>query len=450
MNSPATTPQNIDAEKAVLGACLISPETLPKTLQALASTDFADTRNRVIFEAVRELSLENKAVDYLTIADKLKAKGYLDRIGGTQYLLDLASAVPTTANINSHIELVHEYSLRRKLISAADVIKTLAGTGDMALASILEKAEELIFNASQNKPSDEFLHVSGVLKDLIATVTKKSQEDGKLGTGRSTGLADLDALTGGLQPGSLNILAARPSMGKTALALNIAQFGAARSGKPVLIFSLEMPAEHLVMRMIAAEASINLSSLMRGTITSDEFQMVKSACDTLAKLNIYINDVTTLSTLEFRAKCRQFHMRHPDTALIIVDYLQLMTAGDGRLSGNRNLEISEISRMLKAVAREMNCPVIALSQLSREAEKRPDKKPQLSDLRDSGAIEQDADLVMMLYRQDYYSDNENNDLRDSEADLRIAKNRNGSTGRVKLTFRRETTRFFNHGEDTPL
>ena len=234
-------------------------------------------------------------------------------------------------------------------------------------------------------------------------------------------------------------------MGKTALALNIAQFGGGSNNPPVLIFSVEMPAEQLVQRMLSAESEVDLSKLSRGMFDTSQFDEVRRACDVVAQRNIFIDDSSQLSATEFLARCRRFKNHYPALGLVVVDYLQLMSAGAKRTEG-RQQEVSDISRMLKAAAREINCPVIALSQLSREAEKRPDKKPQLSDLRDSGAIEQDADLVMMLYREDYYSENENNELKDSQADIRIAKNRNGSTGVFHLTFRREITRFFNFGE----
>ena len=268
---------------------------------------------------------------------------------------------------------------------------------------------------------------------------------GKRLTGYPTGFTDLDEYTGGLQPGSLNIIAARPSMGKTALAMNIAQFGGGEANAPVLIFSLEMPKEQIVQRMISAESGVDLSRLLRGLIDTGEFEKVLEASNLLAQRNVYINDSTALSAMEFMGRCRRFKNRHQDLALIVVDYMQLMSSGEKRTEG-RQQEVSDISRMLKATAREMNCPVVALSQLSREAEKRTDKQPQPSDLRDSGAIEQDADTVMLMFREDYYSKNETNDLTDSAAEIRVAKNRNGSTGVLKLTFKREITRFYNFGE----
>ena len=244
----------------------------------------------------------------------------------------------------------------------------------------------------------------------------------------------------------MNIIAARPSMGKTAFALNIAQFGGGENNTPVLIFSLEMPAEQLVLRMLAAEAQVDLSQLSTGTFDTTAFGRTREACDILAKRDIYINDDSTLTAIDFRTRCRRFKTKHQDLGLIIVDYLQLMNAGTANVNNGRQQEVAEISRMLKAVARELNCPVVALSQLSRAAEQRTEKKPQLSDLRDSGAIEQDADTVMLMFREDYYSDNEQNDEQDSKADIRIAKNRNGSTGVFHLTFKREYTRFFNYGD----
>ena len=344
-----------------------------------------------------------------------------------------------------HAEIVRERSIRRRLIGAAEDIMKLSVDFEKSLPAIVEEAEKLIFDAEQNKSSGEFRHVKEIIGPVFVNIEERYRETDTKMSGYPTGFADLDSLTGGLQPGTLNIIAARPSMGKTAFALNIAQFGGGAANNPVLVFSLEMPAEQLIQRMISAEAGVDLSRLSRGMFDTSEFKTVREACDVLAKRNIFINDATQLSAMEFRARCRRFKTRYPKLALVIVDYLQLMSSGERRIEG-RQQEVSDISRMLKAVAREMNCPVIALSQLSREAEKRTDKKPQLADLRDSGAIEQDADLVMMLFREDYYTETENNELQDSQADIRIAKNRNGGTGVFHLTFRRETTRFYNFGE----
>ena len=439
-------PHSLEAERAVLGACLESREALSTAIEILKPDDFFDGSHKVAFEVLANMYTSDKPVDYITFGEELKSKGLYDRLGGRAYLATLISEVATTDNTAYYAEIVRERSIRRKLLEAGKGIGELACSYDKPLESIFEASEQLIFDAGQNKSSSEFRHIRELIGPVFAKIEDNYRDSGVIISGYPTGFEDLDRLIGGLQPGSLTILAARPSMGKTALALNIAQFGGDYYGSS-LIFSLEMPAEHLIQRMLAAESGVDLSRLNRGLFDTDGFEAIKSAADMLAKRNIFINDTTSLSALEFRAKCRQFKLKHPDLALVVVDYLQLMTSGEqAARTANRVQEVSDISRMLKVTAREINCPVIALSQLSRAAEQRTDKKPQLSDLRDSGAIEQDADLVMMMYREDYYSDNENNDLKDSKADIRIAKNRNGSTGMFSLTFKREITRFFNHGE----
>lgn len=438
-------PQNTDAERAVLGACLISSEALETSLEIIRPDDFSDTNNRIIFDVITQMYLKGIPADLITIAEELKRREVFDRVGGISYIDELADSVKFTGNTAHYAKIVRECSARRKIITASERISRLALDNDKEVSEIIEEAEKLLFDAGQNKSSNDFQHVRELVSSVFRNVETRMRESGTHFPGYRTGFADLDKFTGGLQPGSLNIIAARPSMGKTALALNIAQFGGGKINAPVLVFSLEMPAEQIILRMAAAESGVDLSRLSRGLLDSREFEEVRKACDAIAKRNIYVNDSTALSAMEFMGRCRRFKNRHPDLALVVVDYLQLMSSGEKRTEG-RQQEVSDISRMLKAAAREMNCPVIALSQLSRQAENRTDKKPQLADLRDSGAIEQDADVVMMMFREDYYTENENNDLQDSQADIRIAKNRNGSTGVFHLTFRRETTRFYNFGE----
>lgn len=450
MTRSTVSPNNIDAERAVLGSCIRNKSALGTAIYILRPEDFYDVNNRITFGVLRDMFMSDMPVDMLTLTTELKNRAIYDRLGGQAYIIGLTDIVTLAANVAYHCKIVHENAVRRQLIDAGQDITRLAASYEESLAKVLEGAEKLIFDAAQNKNSNEFRHSRDIISPVLEQINEKYREDGIQLTGYRTGFMDLDELTGGLQNGSLSIIAARPSMGKTALALNIAQFGGGNDNHCVLIFSLEMPAEQLVMRMIAAESGVNLSKLIRGTLDTTEFELVKQAAGAVAKRNIYINDATQLSAMEFLARARRFKTRHPDLALIVVDYLQLMSSGQERAGFSRNQEVSDISRMLKAAARETDCPVIALSQLSRDAEKRTDKKPQLSDLRDSGAIEQDADVVMMLYREDYYSENENNDLTDSKADVRVAKNRNGSTGVFHLTFRREITRFFTYGDEPPL
>ena len=436
----------LSAEKAVLGAALVKSSTLLDFVGLLSPDDFQSLNHKVLFETLRDLFRTNTPVDFLTVADALDRKNLLDRLGGKSYLIDLASEVSTTTNIKYYAQMVKDYATRRRIAAAAQSVMEQAANPAQSLSTVMRNAEKLISDAGSNSSGEDFSRLRDTLPTAISSLQKLADSDIAPNTGYKSGFVDLDRDIGGFQPGSLNIIAARPSMGKTALALNIAQFGGSDPAAPVLIFSLEMPVDHLVQRMIAAQAEINISKLRTGTFSTDDFAKIKAACNDLAKREIYINDATQLSALDFRSRCRKFKLRHPDLALVIVDYLQLMTSGEERYGNSRQLEVADISRTIKATAREMNCPIIALSQLSRAAEQRTDKKPQLADLRDSGAIEQDADVVIMIFRQDYYSDNENNDLKDSEADIRIAKNRNGSTGTTKLIFKREITRFCNYGK----
>ena len=440
-------PHNLEAERAVLGAAILSKNALGTAIEILKPDDFYDVNNKIAYEILMAMYLADKPVDFVTVSEELKAKGFFERLGGQPFLAELMSDITTTANVNYHADIVREHAIRRKLIEAGDKIISLASQIETPTKEIISEIEKLIFEASQNKSSSDFRHVRDIISPVFVNIEDRFKRSDTFSSGYPSGFSDLDGFTGGFQPGSLNIIAARPSMGKTAFALNIAQFGGNEQNYPVLIFSLEMPAEQLVLRMLAAESRVNLSELNTGTFNTESFKYAREACDVLAKRNIFINDDSGLTAVDFRTRCRRFKTKHPDLALIIVDYLQLMNTGSTNKNDGRQQEVAEISRMLKAVARELNCPVIALSQLSRAAEQRTEKKPQLSDLRDSGAIEQDADVVMLMFREDYYSENEQNDTQDSKADIRVAKNRNGSTGVFHLTFKREYTRFFNYGED---
>ncbi len=437
-------PQSIEAERAVLGACILSNDALGSAVEILKPEDFYNVNNRAAYEVFMSMYMSDRPVDFITVSGELKNKGIFDRLGGNAYLDELVSSTTTTANIIYHAEIVRDCAVRRRLIEAGNRIISLAYNSEKPVKEIIDEAEKLIFDAAQNKSSSEFRRISEIIGPVFSEVeANHKQKDVKV-TGYPSGFDDLDTYTGGFQHGSLNIIAARPSMGKTAFAVNIAQFGGKKeSNLPILIFSLEMPAEQLVLRMLSAESHVNLSHLIKGTFDTNAFASVQQASEFITKKNIYINDDSALTAIDFRTKCRRFKTKHPDLALVIVDYLQLMSSGEGRTDG-RQQEVSDISRMLKATARELNCPVIALSQLSRAAEQRTEKKPQLSDLRDSGAIEQDADVVLLLFREDYYSENENNKEMNSKADIRVAKNRNGSTGVFHLTFEREITKFFNY------
>ena len=434
-------PRNLDAERAVLGACILSKEALGSVIEIIAPDDFYDPNNKAAFEALRSMYVDDKPVDALTVSEEFKNRGIFDRLGGQPYLAELIACVTSTANAGYHAEIIREHAIKRRLIYVGNQIINLAYNEERDSKSIIEEAERLIFEAAQNKSSSEFHHVSELLAPAFTGIEERFKQSGDQYTGYPSGFRDLDDITGGFQPGSLNIIAARPSMGKTALAVTIAQFGGGGLNLPVLIFSVEMSSEQLVLRMLAAESGVNLSYIFSGTMGRETFNKVIDAGGALSQRNIYINDDSNLTTIDFRTRCRRFKTKHPDLALIVIDYLQLMSVGEKRSTDGRQQEVAEISRMLKATARELNCPVIALSQLSRETEKRNEKKPQLSDLRDSGAIEQDADTVILIFRGDYYGDNEQNPDTHSTAEIRVAKNRNGSTGTCKLTFQREITRF---------
>ena len=434
-------PESADAERAVLGACLLSRDALGAAIEILRADDFYDVNNQTAWSVMLDMYTSEKPVDLVTFSEELKNKNAFDRIGGQPFLLNLIEDIRTTANVDYYAEIIRETALRRRLIEAGNRIIALAYNRTFDSRQIIEKSEAEIFEAARTKSTSDFV----ALRDLIAPAFRKIEDAYKANsapvTGYPSGFENLDNLITGFQPGSLNILAARPSMGKTALALNFAQFGGGKDNNPyILIFSLEMSSEQLVRRMFAAEAMINMSSMHNGTFGKDDWNKLNEAAKFLSTRNIYINDDSDLNIMDFRTKCRRFKNRFPDLALIIVDYLQLMSTGDRR-PDSRQQEVSEISRLLKIVAREVECPVIALSQLSREAEKRTEKKPQLSDLRDSGAIEQDADIVMLLYREDYYTEQNPKPDQDSKAELRVAKNRNGSTGTCYLNFMREFTRF---------
>ena len=440
-----TATHSNDAERAVLGACLISANALGEVTERLRPEDFYNPDNRKVFETISAMLREGKPVDLVTVQIELNGRGELESLGGQAFFAELVRNVTTTATTGYHAEIVRDYALRRRMITASQNIARIAQKIEYDSAEIISEAEAEILKASQNTESSSPVS----LEELSPTVLKNIDEMRTGGSinGYLSGFRDLDSVLSGFRPGSLNIIAARPSMGKTALALNIAQFGGVRASNPcVLLFSLEMSAEQLMQRMYAAESGVSLSSITEGRITDEDYYSLTEASERLSKRRIFINDSSELSAVDFRTKCRRFKTRHSDLALIVVDYLQLMHTARNR-NDNRQQETADISRMLKAVAIELECPVIALSQLSREVERRTEKKPQLSDLRDSGAIEQDADTVILLYREDYYDENKLYNSSDSKAELRVAKNRNGRTGICALTFQREYTRFVNYARE---
>ena len=438
-------PQNLQAERAVLGACLLSSEALADVSEILKPEDFYDLSNKTVYEICLSMYMENKPVDLITFQNEAMNRGVFERIGGQPFLAELVGDEMLVSHSGYYAEIVKSAALRRRVISAGQKIMTLGGNTEIEAVELISESEKLILEASNEKDTSGSMTLGAMMPSVMERINEH-RTGVKRNSGFISGFTDLDKIIVGFQPGSLNIIAARPSMGKTALALNIAQFGGEPSNH-VMFFSLEMTSEQLIHRMLSAETlklgeQVGISSITSGELTDYEFYTLQRASQRLQTRNISIYDSSELTAMDFRTKCRRFKTRHPDLSLIVVDYLQLMSSG--RKSDNRNHEVSEISRILKSVAVELECPIIALSQLSRETERRTEKKPQLSDLRDSGAIEQDADTVIMLYREDYYGENENTDLMDSKADLRIAKNRNGSTGICHLTFQRKYTRFMNY------
>ncbi|HPU68468.1 MAG TPA: replicative DNA helicase [Acetomicrobium flavidum] len=431
-------PHNLDAERAVLGSCLLDKDAAIYVIETLRKDDFYDAIHQLAYDIISEMVQKDKAVDPLTFIEEAKKRGLFDKLGGQSFVASLIDAVPTTANVEYHARIVRDKSVHRKMIQVGTYITKLGYAEEAEIEEVLDEAERAVFDVATRGNLVVFKALGEVLKSSF-----KELEDrffgGSVVTGLPTGYIDLDRITGGLQGGSLIILAARPSMGKTALALNIAQYVAIKQETPVLIFSLEMSAEQLSHRLLASEAKVNIHDMRTGALPRGTWDILANAAGMLSEAPIYIDDSSFLSTLDLRARARRFKAQHPKLGLIIVDYLQLMNLS--RRVENKQQEVAEISRALKGVARELNVPVIALSQLSRAVEQRQDKKPQLADLRDSGAIEQDADLVVFLYRKGYYEPNKEDGQ--DVADLIIAKHRNGPTGTVQLLFVKEYTRFEN-------
>lgn len=429
-------PQNVEAEQAVLGAMLLSHDAVIVAMEKLQSQDFYRDVHRIIFEAMEHLHRENKEIDVITLPDELKRMKKLDDVGGLEYVLNLPNLVGSAANIEYYANIVAEKALARNLISTCTELTTEAYDGQKETEALLDDAERRILQLSDTKNRGDFASVGAVVEVTLDKITKLYENKAGL-TGLPTGFRDLDRMTSGLQPSDLILVAARPSMGKTAFTLNIAQNVGVRQHKTVAFFSLEMSQEQLVQRLLCQIAHIDSQKLRTGQLNSDEeWTRLTDACDKLYESPIYIDDTPGISVAEMRSKARRLKSEH-GLDLIIVDYLQLM---QGHNAESRQQEISEISRSLKALARELKVPLIALSQLSRSVESRQDKRPMLSDLRESGALEQDADIVSFLYREDYYDkETENQHI----TEVILAKHRNGPVGSVKLYFKNEFTLFLN-------
>jgi len=436
INLEKMPPQNLEAEMAVLGSMLIEEAAIGYAIEMLNSANFYSDSNRRIFDSMLKLYSGNKAVDMVTLIEELKKTGDLDKVGGSSYIASLTTVVPTAANIRHYATIVKEKSILRNLISAATNIISESYDAHGEVGKILDKAERVIFDISSRKIESSFMPLKEIIKDSIETIDQLYQKKAHV-TGIPTGFSDFDSLTAGLHPSDLVVLAGRPSMGKSALVSSIAEYVGVSEKIPLVIFSLEMSKEQLVQRMLCSHARVNAHNVRTGFLSQSDWPKLTNAAGKLSDAPIFIDDTAGLSVLELRAKARRVKSQH-NIQLIIVDYLQLMQGMPG--AENRQQEISEISRSLKALARELSVPVIAVSQLSRAVENRQDRRPQLSDLRESGAIEQDADVVGLLLRDEYYNPTEENK---GIAEVIIAKQRNGPVGSIKLAFIKDYTRFDN-------
>jgi len=419
-------PQSTEAEQSVIGSMIIDKTAIAQVLERLKEEDFYRDGHKILYKAIKEMFQKDMAVDLLTILEYLKSTDMLEKAGGVTYISELSASVPTTANLSAYIKIVEEKSLLRKLIKSSTKIIEESYNGQDDVEKVLDAAQKKIFDIAEKKNSGDYEALSSVLERGFLEIERLFNNRGEI-TGISSGIKDLDEKTSGFQKGEMVLIAARPSMGKTTFALNIAETAALRHGKSVVIFSLEMPREQLAYKLLCSEASVDMLKLRTGNLDDEDWERIAKATGPLSKAKIYIDDTAGLSVMEMRSKCRKIKMEH-GIDMILIDYLQLMS---GSNTESRQQEVSEISRSIKALAKEMECPVIALSQLSRAPEQRADHRPMLSDLRESGSIEQDADVVMFLYRDEYYN-KESEDR--GTAECIIAKQRNGPVGTVKMAW----------------
>ena len=431
-------PHSVEAEQSVVGAMLMDKDAILAASEIICGDDFYQNAYGVIFDSMVELFNEGKPVDLITLQERLKEKEVPPEISSLEFVRDLVAAVPTSANVRYYAQIVSDKAVMRKLIKMNDELSNICYAGNEPLESVLEKTEKSVFQLLQNRNAGEYVPIRQVVMNALEKVEKASKSKGTV-TGIPTGFIDLDYKLSGLQPSDLVLVAARPSMGKTAFVLNIAQYVAFKKDKCTAIFSLEMSKEQLVNRLFSLESQVDAQALRTGNMKDSDWEKLIEAAGIIGQSNLIIDDTPSISISELRSKCRKYKMEH-GLDLIIIDYLQLMSGSVGGRSESRQQEISDISRSLKALARELNVPVIALSQLSRAVEQRPDKRPMLSDLRESGAIEQDADVVMFIYRDEYY--NKDSEYK-KQAEIIIAKHRNGPVGTVHLAWLGEYTKFAN-------
>ena len=435
-------PHSIEAEQSVVGAMLMDKDAITAASEMISGSDFYQSAYGIIFDSMVELFNEGKPVDLITLQERLREKDVPPEIASLEFVRDLVTAVPTSANVKYYAQIVADKAMMRRLIKLNEEIENVCYAGKEPLEAVLEKTEKSVFELLQRRNTGEYVPIRQVVLNALERIEKASKNKGTV-TGIPTGFIDLDYKLSGLQPSDLILVAARPSMGKTAFVLNIAQYVAFKKNRSVAIFSLEMSKEQLVNRLFSLESQVDAQALRTGNMKDSDWEKLIEGAGIIGQSKLIIDDTPGISVSELRSKCRKYKLEN-DLDLIIIDYLQLMTGSVGRSSESRQQEISEISRSLKGLARELNVPVIALSQLSRAVESRPDKRPMLSDLRESGAIEQDADVVMFIYRDDYYNkDTENKNM----AEIIIAKQRNGPIGTVNLVWMPEYTRFVNAKKD---
>ena len=438
-------PNNLEAEKSVLGSCFLSKYALQKASESLLPDSFYGERNKIVYQAMLDLQEESTPIDITTITSQLNKKEELTKAGGVEYLSELLNFVPTASNIDYYIKIVEETAIVRSLISTAEEIEVEGYSSEESVNEILDSAEKKILNIVKKRSANEFRTIKDVLDKTKKDLERLSSNNGEL-TGLGTGWYDLDQLTTGLHPGELIIIAARPAMGKTAFALNLATHVAMNQDKAVAVFNMEMPAEQLAMRIISSIGQIDGFKLRTGKLMNQDWKRINEASYQLAESNLVIDDTAGTTIGEIRAKCRRLATSEKGWALIVIDYLQLISGGKN-YGVNRQQEVSDISRSLKTLSLELGVPVIALSQLSRGVESRDDKRPMMSDLRESGSIEQDADIVAFLYRDDYYNKEARTEDNNSISELIIAKHRNGPTKTIELLFKKNTSTFVGYKKD---
>jgi replicative DNA helicase len=436
LSTAPVPPQNLDAEESVLGAMMLSPGAIGAVSEIVDASDFYRESHGHIYRAMIGLYQRGEPVDAITVADELDRTGHLADVGNRERITEIAALVPAASNAAHYARIVHEMATLRGLIRAGNDIARLGFDRPGETVELVDRAEQIVFELSQQRVSSEFQHIDDLLKESFERITLLMEAGSDI-TGTPSGFRDLDRLTAGFQPGNLIIVAARPSMGKSALALGMAANIAVRHERPVALFTLEMSKSEVTQRLMCSEGKVESQRLRTGKLAADDWPRLTAACSKLTKAPIYVDDTGSITMMEIRSKLRRLKMREPNLSLVVVDYLQLMTSGT--TVENRVQEVSQISRALKVLARDLEVPIVALSQLSRAVEQRHDKRPILSDLRESGSIEQDADLVMFVYRDEYYNPEDSESA--GIAELILAKHRNGPTGVEKVAWQRRYAKF---------